>query len=79
MGKRIRLIIPRLGDPTKNALKTWYREYQQRQDLPAGYTRPAKSSQAQKEQPVEHYFELRQCVAAMVKSPGLPCRSLLSA
>mgnify|MGYP001339380661 FL=1 len=30
LGKRIGLTIRQLGYPTKNALKTWYREYEQR-------------------------------------------------
>lgn len=37
LGKRIGLTIRQLGYPTKNALKTWYREYEQRHDLAAGY------------------------------------------
>lgn len=28
LGKRIGLTIRRLGYPTKNALRTWYREYE---------------------------------------------------
>ena len=35
LGKRAGLTIRQLGYPTKNALKTWYREYEQRHDLPA--------------------------------------------
>ena len=40
LGKRIGLTIRQLGYPTKNALKTWHGEYEQRRDLPAGYVRP---------------------------------------
>ena len=79
LGKRIGLTIRQLGYPTKNALKTWYREYEQRHDLPAVYTRPPKFSQAQKERAVEHYLEHGQCIAETIKSLGYPCRSLLSA
>lgn len=39
LGKRTSLTIRQLGYPTKNALKGWYREYQQRLDLPLGYAR----------------------------------------
>ena len=39
LGKRVRPTIRQLGYPTKNALKGWYLEYQQRHDLPVGYTR----------------------------------------
>ncbi len=37
LGKRIGLTICQLGYPTKNALKTWHREYEQRLDLPAAH------------------------------------------
>ncbi|MCY4743392.1 IS3 family transposase [Pelomonas sp. UHG3] len=79
LGKRIGLTIRQLGYPTKNALKTWYREYEQSHELRAGYTRPAKFSQAQKARAVEHYLEHGQCIAATIKALGYPCRSLLSA
>ena len=36
LGKRVRLTIRQLGYPTKNALKSWYREHEQRSDLSAG-------------------------------------------
>lgn len=79
LGKRIGLTIRQLGYPTKNALKTWYREFEQRHELRSSYKRPAKFSQAQKEQAVEHYLEHGKCIAATIKSLGYPCRSLLSA
>ncbi|WP_397533632.1 IS3 family transposase [Roseateles sp.] len=79
LGKRIRLTIRQLGYPTKNALKTWYREYESSQELRAGYKRPAKFSQAQKERAVEYYLAHGQCIAATIRSLGYPCRSLLSA
>jgi len=78
LGKRIGLTIRQLGYPTKNALKTWYREYEQSHELRAGYTRPAKFSQADKERAVEHYLEHGRCIAATIKALGYPCRSLLS-
>ena len=37
LGKRVRPTIRQLGYPTKNSLKGWFREYEQRLDLPAGY------------------------------------------
>ena len=33
LGKRVKATIRQLGHPTKNALRNWYREYQQHQDL----------------------------------------------
>lgn len=45
--------------PTKNALKGWYREYEQWLDLPVGYAgREPKYPQAQKEAAVEHYLNV---------------------
>ena len=78
LGKRIGLTIRQLGYPTKNALKTWHREYEQRLDLPGGYVRPPRYSQALKELAVEHYLEHGCCIAATVKALGYPSRSLLS-
>ena len=39
LGKRTGTTIRKLGYPTKNALKSWHREYEQGCDLPAGYVR----------------------------------------
>lgn len=77
LGKRLGLAIRQLGYPTKNALKTWYREYEQRHDLQAGYMRLPRYSQAQKERAVEHYLEHGRCIAATIKVLGYPSRSLL--
>ena len=79
LGKRIGLTIRQLGYPTKNALKTWYQEYEQSQELRARYTRPAKFSQGEKERAVEHYLEHSRCIAGTIRALGYPCRSLLSA
>lgn len=79
LGKRIGLTIRQLGYPTKNALKTWYREYEQQPDLPAGYARRPRFSQTHKERAVEHYLAHGRCIAATIRSLGYPSRSLLSA
>ena len=79
LGKRIGLTIRQLGYPTKNALKTWYREYEQRHDLPASYVRQPRYSQAHKDRAVEHYLGHGRCIAATIKSLGYPSRSLLAA
>ena len=78
LGKRVGLTIRQLGYPTKNALKTWYREFEQRHELPAGYVRQPRYSQAHKQRAVEHYLEHGRCIAATIKSLGYPSRSLLS-
>ena len=46
LDKRIGLTIRQLGCPTKTALISWHREYEQRLDLPAGYARQPRYSQA---------------------------------
>lgn len=42
LDKRIGLTIFQLGYPTKNALKTWYHEYEQSHDLAARLCAPAE-------------------------------------
>jgi transposase InsO family protein/transposase-like protein len=79
LGKRVGLTIRQLGYPTKNALKHWHREYEQRLDLLAGYVRRPKYSQAQKELAVEHYLKHGCCLAATIKALGYPSRALLAA
>jgi len=37
LGKRTGATIRQLGYPTKNALKSWHREYEQGYDFPVGY------------------------------------------
>jgi putative transposase len=79
LGKRSALTIRQLGYPTKNALKSWHREYVQRLDLPAGYVRRAKFSETQKERAVDHYLEHGRCLALTIKALGYPSSTLLSA
>ncbi|HTP71230.1 MAG TPA: transposase, partial [Burkholderiaceae bacterium] len=79
LGKRVAVTIRQLGYPTKNALKSWHREYEQGLDLPASYVRPPKYSQVQKERAVEHYLEHGRCLSATVKALGYPSRTLLPA
>ena len=79
LGKRVGLTIRQLGYPTKNALKDWHREYEQRLHLSAGYVRRPKYSQAQKELAVKHYLEHGRCLAATLEALGYPSRTLLSA
>lgn len=79
LGKQVGLTIRQLGYPTKNSLKSWYREYERRLDLPTGYVRPPRYSQAHKERAVGHYLEHGRCKAATMKALGYPSRSLLSA
>ena len=79
LDKRIGLTIRQLGYPTKNALLSWHREFEQRLDLRAGYVRQPSYSQAHKELAVRHYLEHGRCIAATIKSLGYPSRDSLSA
>jgi len=79
LGKRIGLTIRQLGYPTKNALRSWYREYDQQEDLSDGYTRLPRYSEMQKAQAIDHYLANGRCIAATVASLGYPSRSLLGA
>jgi len=72
LGKRIAATIRQLGCPTKNTLKSWHREYEQRLDLPTGYVRLPGYSQAQNQMAVEHYLEHGRCVSATIKNLGYP-------
>ena len=80
LGKRTGATIRQLGYPTKNALKSWHREYEQSRDLPAGYVllRP-KYSDEQKKVAAQHYLDHDRCLAATLKALGYPCRETLSA
>ena len=51
LGMRVRPTISRLGYPTKNSLKGWYREYQQRQDLPKAMQGVSPSSRGRRRLP----------------------------
>jgi putative transposase len=80
LDKRVRSTIRQLGYPTKNSLKGWYNEYQQKLDLPAGYAgRAPKFSQAQKAAAIEHYLAHDRCIAATMRAMGYPCRGTLTA
>jgi hypothetical protein len=58
LDKRIAATLTQLGYPTKNALKTWYREYEQQQDVSMGYARSRlKYSEEQKQLAVDHYLD----------------------
>jgi putative transposase len=78
LDKRMGATIRQLGYPTKNSLKSWHEEYEQRRDLRTGYVRPPKFSQAQKELAVEHYLEHGRCIAATIRALGYPGRDSLA-
>ncbi|MFY8044409.1 MAG: IS3 family transposase, partial [Rhodoferax sp.] len=55
-GKRLNATIRQLGYPTKNALKGWYREYLNRQDVRAGYVRSWQKYSAEQKRIAVDYF-----------------------
>jgi transposase InsO family protein/transposase-like protein len=68
-----------LGYPTKNALKSWHREYEYSRDLQVGYVRSRqKYSDEQKQAAVEHYLDNDRCIASTMKALGYPCRGTLT-
>jgi transposase InsO family protein/transposase-like protein len=80
LGRRVAATIRQLGYPTKNALKSWHREFEQRLDLPAGYARSKPAySREQKWLAVEHYLEHGRCISATIKALGYPGRVSLHA
>ncbi|MDB5843441.1 MAG: Integrase, catalytic region, partial [Polaromonas sp.] len=69
-----------LGYPTKNALKSWHREYEQGHDLPMGYARSKpKYSDEQKKVAARHYLDHGRCLAATLTALGYPSRETLAA
>ena len=79
LGKRTSPTIRQLGYPSKNSLRGWYREYQQRQDLAKGYAgRAPKFSQVQKAAALEHYLANDRCIAATMRAMGYPGRGTLT-
>ena len=79
LGKRVKATIRQLGYPTKNALKGWYREYEQRFDLCVRYpVRTPKYSEDQKQAALEHYQTHDRCISATMRALGYPGRGTLT-
>ena len=79
LGKRIRATIRQLGYPTKNALKNWHQEFQQRGDLHVAYARSKqKYSVEQKNGAIDHYMNHGRCFSATLKALGYPSRWTLT-
>ncbi|MEM5299758.1 transposase, partial [Burkholderia sp. JPY481] len=80
LGKRLGATIRQLGYPTKNSLKAWRREYEQCNDLRAGYVRSRpRYSAEQKKVAVDHYLSHDRCAAATLRALGYPSRETLAA
>ena len=79
LGKRVGPTIRQLGYPTKNALKSWYREYEHSRDVQVCYVRSRlKYSEQQKQAAVQHYQDHDRCIASTIKALGYPCRATLT-
>ena len=79
LGKRTGATLRQLGYPTKNALKSWHREYELCRDLPASYIRSRpKYSAEQKDVAARHYLDHGRCLAGTLKALGYPCRETLA-
>ncbi len=80
LGKRVAETIHQLGYPTKNALKSWHRAYEQGSGLPRGYARKKpKYSPAQQTLAIAHYLAHGRCITATTKTLGYPSRDSLRA
>lgn len=80
LGKRVGATLSQLGYPTKNALKSWHREFEELQDLPATRVRSwQKYSDEQKQIAVEHFLNHDRNITGAIKALGYPCRDTLAA
>lgn len=78
-GRRIKATIRELGYPTKNSLKAWCEEFEERRDVQEGYVRSKpKYSEAQRNAAIEHYVNHGRCFAFTLKVLGYPSRQKLS-
>ena len=59
--------IQQLGYPTKNALRSWHREFERSRDLPAGHVRASKYSGEQKQLAVDHYLDHGHCMTVSIE------------
>ena len=79
LGKRTASTIRQLGFPTKNALKSWCREYERSRDLQVVYVRSRqKYSDERKRAAVQHYLDHDRCIASTIRALGYPCRDVLT-
>ena len=80
LGKRVKATIRELGYPTKNALKSWYREYERHQNLRmASAPRSPKFSEEQKKVALEHYTSQGRCISWTMRALGYSGRATLTA
>src|SRR5271170_215892 len=79
LGKRSNATIRQLGYATKNSLRNWYQEFQERGDLQGAYARSKpKYSDEQRDVAIEHYINHGRCFSVTLQALGYPCRQKLS-
>ena len=79
LGKRAAASIRQLGYPTRKALKSWHREYEQRHGLPTGYVRSKPRYSLEQKSVVAHYLNHGRCLAFTLQALGYPGRGTLAA
>lgn len=79
LGERTAATIQQLGYPTKNALRSWHREFERSRDLPTGHVRASKYSGEQKQLAVDHYLDHGRCMTVTIEALGYPGRDTLAA
>ena len=78
LGRRCKATIRQLGYATKNSIKAWHNEFQERGDLKDRYVRPkAKYSEEQKIMALDHYANHGRCIAHAARALGYPGRAKL--
>ncbi|WP_250981549.1 IS3 family transposase [Rahnella sp. CG8] len=78
LGKRTAATLRQLGYPTKNALKSWYREYEQSHHLPTCYLRSRlQYTTEQKKVAVDHYLTYGCSLVGTRRALGYPCSEVL--
>lgn len=80
LGRRLAPTIRQLGYPTKNTLKSWYREYERCRDLLVrSKPRAPTYSTEQKKAAVEHYLSHGRSFVGTRRAFGYSCRPTLTA
>lgn len=76
-GLNMAAVLHELGYPTKNALKQWYREYIETDELHEKHTKKSKYTSLQRNAAVEHYLEHGRSISQTIKTLGYPHRETL--
>lgn len=75
--KKLRKTICKLGYPSRNALKEWYKEYMDTGTIDGVYHRDSKFAENEKEAAIKYYIEHGKNVSQTIRSLGYPSRNIL--